>query len=536
MSTAAELLRQGRKDEIWQKYCGFIDLSLEEFMEIQERLLLEQLQVLGSCELGRKIMGDRVPTSVEEFREVVPLTTYEPYAPYLLNKREDVLPRKPYCWACTSGYSGDYERKWVPYTKEIYSKGTAYVLAAFIFGSADRQRYFLLQERDTLLYTVAPRPYLSGVIASGILDHFPLKYIPPLEEAEAMQFQERIEKGFQLALKEGIDLFYGLASVLVKIGEQFEQGAGSLDLSSLLHPRIMARLVKGLVKSKLARRAMLPKDLWPVKAIMAGGTDVLVFRDAIERYWGRRPVEMYGGTEFLLIAGQTWGNSMTFLPDMSFLEFIPEEERLKSKQDPHYQPRTVLLNEISVGGVYELVATNFHGGAFVRYRTNDLIEITALRDDELSIDIPQMVFYSRADDVIDIAGFTRLTERTVVQALQNAGIRYQGWMMAKEVREGQPGLQLYIQPSEGEFSSEEEIVEAVHQSLKDLDSHYRDLETMLELKPLRVTRLSPNTFQRYFLEKQKAGADLAHLKPPHMKPSERIIRDVLRLSAQGEKR
>ena len=535
MTTAIELLRQGRRDEIWRKYCGFIDLSLEEFMEIQEELLMEQIQLLSRCELGRKIMGDRVPTSVKEFRKVVPLTTYEPYAPYLLNKREDALPRKPYCWTCTSGRSGEYERKWVPYTKEIYTGFTAYILAAFIFGSADRRRDFLLEEGDTLLYTLAPPPYASGTAAPGVLGHFPLKYIPPLEEMEGMEFQERIEKGFQLALKGGLDLFYGLASVLVKIGEQFEQGASSLDLSSLLHPRVMARVINGLVKSKLAHRATLPRDLWSVKAIMAGGTDVALYRDDIERYWGKRPVELYGGTEFLVVALQTWGDSLTFVPDMSFLEFIPEKEHLKSKQDPDYQPCTVLLNEISAGGVYEVVATNFHGGAFVRYRPNDLIQITALRDDELGIDIPQMVFYSRADDVIDIAGFARLMERTIAQALHNAAIRGEGWMMAKEVREGQPGLRLYIELSEDELKSEEEIAEAVHQNLKDLDPPYRDLETLLELKPLRVTRLSPNTFQGYFLEKQMAGADLAHLKPPRMKPSERIIRDVLRLSAQGEK-
>lgn len=43
MATAIELLRQDRREEIWQAYCGFIDLSIEEFMTIQKELLLEQL-------------------------------------------------------------------------------------------------------------------------------------------------------------------------------------------------------------------------------------------------------------------------------------------------------------------------------------------------------------------------------------------------------------------------------------------------------------------------------------------------------------
>jgi len=37
-----ELLHQGRKEELWQMCCGFIDLGMEQFLAIQKRLLLEQ--------------------------------------------------------------------------------------------------------------------------------------------------------------------------------------------------------------------------------------------------------------------------------------------------------------------------------------------------------------------------------------------------------------------------------------------------------------------------------------------------------------
>jgi hypothetical protein len=75
MTTAAELLRQGRPEELWQLCCGFIDLSIEQFMDIQKRLLLEQITLLSKCELGRQLLGGITPTSVEEFRAKVPLTT-----------------------------------------------------------------------------------------------------------------------------------------------------------------------------------------------------------------------------------------------------------------------------------------------------------------------------------------------------------------------------------------------------------------------------------------------------------------------------
>ena len=90
MTTAVELLKQGRRDEFWQRYCGFLDLSIEEFMAIQERLLLEQLQLLADCELGRKLLGGGAPLTVSDFRRIAPLTTYRDYLPYLGEQREDV--------------------------------------------------------------------------------------------------------------------------------------------------------------------------------------------------------------------------------------------------------------------------------------------------------------------------------------------------------------------------------------------------------------------------------------------------------------
>ena len=108
MSKPIELFRQGRHEELWQMCCGFLDLSLEQFMSIQKRLLLEQIELLKNCELGRKMMRGAMPETIEEFREQVPLTTYEDYYPELPEYMDDVLPAKPIIWQHTSGRSVEY--------------------------------------------------------------------------------------------------------------------------------------------------------------------------------------------------------------------------------------------------------------------------------------------------------------------------------------------------------------------------------------------------------------------------------------------
>lgn len=527
MTTAAELLRQGRRDEVWTKYCGFLDLTTEEFIELQERLLMEQIHLLGKSKLGRRLMGDGLPSSVEEFRKTVPLTVYRDYLPLLVQGQEEILPAKPQVWARTSGRSGEYECKWAPYSRRMVKKAGEFAIAAFLLGSCSGRGDVRLAPNDTCLYTLAPPPYFTGaVVAQGLQEELQPTFIPSLEEGDNMDFEERIREGFTRALSTGIDLFYGLSSVLVKIAEQFQEGGGELEFSArMLNPRLLHRVVKGLVRSRTQGRGLLPKDLWKVKAIVAGGMDTAFFSRAIEDYWGVAPLEGYGGTELVGVALQAWNRKgMTFLPDCNFLEFIPAEEFFYSMEDPGYQPSTLTLDGIRTG-VYELVITNFHGGVFVRYRTGDLVEIVSMEDRETGVALPQMVFHARADGVIDVGGFTRLTEKAMWQALKEAQVPYIEWTMRKEYLDGRPTLHLYVELEDG--LRPQDIRSQLGDRLRDQDPGYGELETMLGLEPLVVTKVSAGAFTRYQETMRASGADLAHLKPPRVNPSEEIMKRLL---------
>lgn len=533
MTKLNELLNQGRYEELWQRCCGFIDLSLGDFMKIQKRLLLEQLALLKSCELGRYILNGTNPTTVEEFQERIPLTTYADYVPYLSERREDVLPEKPLMWAHTSGRSGEYPFKWIPISRRLYEELGAYTFATIIFGSCKQRGEITLRKHDKYLYSLAPAPYFSGINGRRMYDEGVVDFLPPLEEAEKMEFAERIRQGFKLALLEGMDIYGGISSVLVSIGERFSQGGGNIDIKPFLRkPKALFRLTRGVVKSKLARRPLLPKDIWSLKGIMVGGTDSTVFKEKVRDMWGRYPLEGYGCTEATMIAMQTWDyQGMTFIPNLNFFEFIPERESLKLKENPAYQPETLLLNEVKAGENYELVITNLLGGALVRYRIGDLIKITSLHNEQLNIDIPQMVFYSRADSLLDIAGFTRLTESIIWRAIEGSGVAYKDWTIRKETKE-KPKLHLYIELKENGHRREEDVALSIHQQLKKLDASYADLEAFLGLQPLEVTLLSDSAFQAYTLKQQAAGADLAHLKIPHINPSDSMLAFLINGSRQ----
>jgi hypothetical protein len=531
MTRPIDLLRQGRKEELWQMCCGFLYLNLEQFMAIQKRLLLEEIELLKNSELGRRVMRGAMPETVEEFREQVPLTTYADYLPELVEKREDLLPTKPAMWVHTVGRIGEYNFKWTPLSERFLYEFERVAGGVGLLSTCNRQGDFLAKGHLRLLATMGSPDYGSGIVAYLVKQTLDCDIFPG--NGVEMTFQEKMEAGFKEALSQGLDTLGGVSSVLAYVGEVFKQRIINVDANFLLsQPRASVRLMTGLIKSKLAGRPMLPKDIWSLKAIIGGGADSATFANRVKELWGREVLEIYIGTEGGIYATQTWDHEgMTFIPNLDFFEFIPEREWFKWQLDHSYQPKTILLDEVQAGEKYEIVITNFHGGAFVRYRVGDLIEITSLRNEKLGIDIPQMMFHSRADDFVDVASLGRLTERVIRQAMENTDIPYVDWVTRKEIIDDKPVLHFYLELGDGYIASEKSLATAIREQFKKLDRKHRcnlynfvgDMETTLGLKPVEVTLLPQGAFSSYYTRRQSEGAAVESLKPPHVNPSDEVL-------------
>jgi hypothetical protein len=532
MLKAGDLLRQGRTEELWNMACGYLRLSLDEFMAVQHRLMTEQLRLLNECDIGRRLFKDTRPETVDEFRRVAPLTEFTDYAPELTERREAALPAPPVQWVHTSGRSGEYQFKWLPMTADFQRQlslicyGIGVLSSARFWGDADH-----LPTTPRMIYAVAPRPYVSGALAAGIALQTPVRYIPPLEVAETMPFEERIRLAFREALESGFDYFFGMSLVLATIGTRFTESSSLSSLLPLLkRPRTAARALKAALKSRLARRPLLPRDLWRVRGIVTSGLDSFVYRKVIKEQWGRYPLDIYSGTEGGVYATQAWDyGSMTFIPNLNFLEFIPEDEVMKYQMDTSYKPRTVLLDEVRPGESYEIVITNFHGGSLVRYRPGDMVKITALDNSPLGIMLPQMEFDQRVDGTIDF-NIIRLSEKSIWSALEELGVPYEEWIAYKAP--GNQSLSLFIEPKSGHTLDERALGDAVCRVLvrsEDTtgdDPLVEDTRNMVGFD-VNVTLLAPGTFSRYSAGRQAEGADLAHLKPPHVNPTERVLATLL---------
>jgi hypothetical protein len=282
--------------------------------------------------------------------------------------------------------------------------------------------------------------------------------------------------------------------------------------------KTIIKLMRGMLIAKAQHRNILPRDIWKLKGVMAGGTDTDIYRERVAHYWGREPLEGYASTEGGMQSLQAWNyKGMTLFPDVDFYEFIPFEEHLKSKADPSYQPKTILTDEL-VPGIYELVFTNLLGGVVMRYRIGDLITIESIGDEEIGCELPQFRFYSRADDLIDLGNMIRFTEKSIWQTIEAAGIENVDWTARKEAKDGKPVFHLYIEFKPGHEVNVKDAQARIEEKMIEFHPDYVGLREILGENNFELSALPSGAFNHYIETRKAEGADLAHLKPPHMQP------------------
>jgi len=161
--------------------------------------------------------------------------------------------------------------------------------------------------------------------------------------------------------------------------------------------------------------------------------------------------------------------------------------------------------------------------------------VISLEDEELGSPLPQLRFYSRADDVIDLGNLVRLTENDIWRAIEATGVKYQDWTARKEFNDDVIYLHVYLEPKPSESIAIEDLKKHLALELSKVSSEFDGLEDILGRNPLKISLLSPGSFDAYMKQKQLEGADLAHIKPPHMQPSDQIMNRLIEFKGSFSK-
>lgn len=497
-------LKNYQHSDIYNEYCGFLDLSLDDYMKIQRRLLLEQMDLWCNCKLGQNILKGQNPKTVEEFRQMVPLTKYSDYADILLNKQEKYLPQKPTVWIETTWLGGTNPIKRAPYTSSMQEVFKNNMIACLILASSKSRNDIKIKSNDSCLYGVASLPYCTGLLPLLIQDELTLNVLPPVEEAKNMSFKERNVEGFKLGMKQGLDIFFALSSVAYYISMALNDASKSKQSHSIkgIKPNMLIKILKAKYTAKKENRTLVPKDLFDMKALITTGTDSRYYKRDLERLWGVKPLEIFAGTEPTCIATENFSrNGLYFFPDACFYEFIPEDEMYKRLEDPKYIPQTYLMDELVENGVYEIVVTVFKGGAFARYLVGDVFRCIEYGCKEDKIQLPRFEYVDRNPDVIDIAGFTRIGQKTIDEVIELSKLSISDYCACKQYKNNRPFMHLIVEMDANSLNvaavSKQLLKEHLQVYFTYFDNDYKDLQKMLGIDPLKITIVKCGTFKKY---------------------------------------
>ncbi|XP_060566808.1 uncharacterized protein LOC132725644 [Ruditapes philippinarum] len=387
----------------------------------QEKVL-KQILTQNKDTLFSKDHGLENVTSVESFREKMPLTTYDEYRKYAEMIREDgaedvLFPGKAFFIALTSGTTSG-KSKAFPKNPKAKWKVAPWLLIMhykmiFATGNNFLSKWLYVKVIPKVITTKSGLE--SGPISAVTYKiNFPFSVIPSAlvhTEYESLY----IHLAFSL-IEDNVLCFstmvsstaLSMFSILERDWETLCNDVENGTLSEHLNIPISERTrLNSLMKARPKRAALLRKEfakgfqdivsrIWPAcPCLLALKTGVFETAANIvqEKYLGKLPIVslVHIGTETFYGANinpmaEPDVRYVPLLP-VNFFEFLPAEEYGEKT------PSTVLAHQVEVGKMYEIVITTFDG--LCRYRTEDVVKITGFHQTT-----PMYKFMYRAGDIL----------------------------------------------------------------------------------------------------------------------------------------
>ncbi|MEM9905536.1 MAG: GH3 auxin-responsive promoter family protein [Cyanobacteria bacterium P01_D01_bin.44] len=407
---------------------------------IQGQFLQTLLRHHQDTELGQVLKLSKI-TTVEQFRQQVPVWPYRNYAPYFertaAGEPNVVTPDPVQYLNLSSGSTG--AQKLIPVTARSQRAGAYANQIAMGFGLSRAQQQRLSVGKLMMTACANPLGVTRGGIPYGHVSGNHLRnsqswlyrqiFVHPFETLRVSNAAARNYVCLLFALRDrnlGV-IAATFPMVALQLGRYLDTYAESLieDLASgeisediKLAPDLRHQLsqlfksapqrAKELAQIYQAQGSLRPKHAWPHLAFLItarGGPSDFYF-ERFGDYFGDLPV--FGGT--YASSEAVFGSYIDFDADgtllaieSNFYEFVPINQW---ETDP---PQTLLPHEVKIGEFYRILVTNYSG--FYRYDIGDVVEVLGFRQQ-----VPLITFrYRRGGTLSAISEKT--TEHHVTQAV-----------------------------------------------------------------------------------------------------------------------
>ena len=526
-----------------------IDHYTKDPMKAQNALLQKVLRRNRTCEYGKKYDFQSVHT-MDEYRERVPLTRYEDYAPYverMMHGEKNLIYSGLNVRYCTS--SGSVGKpKVLPKGLNDLWKMQCIGFSCSVATAAHhlkKQGKRLPPQMGPLALILTGHPAEDGKKCNGagqvpldnlrsIIPFFsttPVSLMYP--EHEELLDTSYLQLRFALENRKVSYLGSMVITLLTTMFEYLEEHwqmlcddieQGIIDPSVRITPELRMKYSKKF-KPNPERAAELRREfekgfddpvaprIWPRLTWAYGmvSSTLKVYVDKLRRYIGPDiPLHNMGyaaAEGYFAMPTELDVTDYVLLPHCIFFEFIPVSDDPDAEEE---NPRTLLLSELEVGKQYEVVVTNFSG--LYRYRMDDVVQVTRMYQQT-----PQVEFLYRRNLGVNIANEKTTTEMTDAAAAQTAkitGTEFVGYSFCPDYSSTPVRYCMLVETKQPvDEQTRQQMIETLDESLKGINEKYFKYRRWGMLNRPEVLLLEENAYAQYREMLRQSGVVLNQIKP-----------------------
>ncbi len=486
-----------------------VEAFMTEPYQVQDRWFRYLIQK-GSQTLWGKTYGYEPDMSLDQFRERVPISTYEELYPWIeraLEHEHHVLwPGKLNWFAKSSGTTND-KSKYIPVTEETLEDchfKAGQDLIALYLQSYPQSKLFT-GKALSIGGTHSPHPKSSkircGDVSAVMLENLPVFYeimrTPSKSVALMADWEEKIEAMAKEVMYEDVTSIAGVPTwTLVLINYMFD---------------------------KIGSKSRNLREIWPnLELFLHGGVNFEPYRSQFEQMipnGGMNYLDVYNASEGFFAAQYDLSRSdlLLMLDYGIFYEFIPIDELDRD------HPKTHSIHEVELGKQYALVISTNSG--LWRYQVGDTVVFTGKQPFTLKVTGRTKHFINTFGEELMVenaeAGITAACEATGASVVNyTAGpIYFEG---------NSKGGHEWLVEFEQMPDSLPHFVEVLDRCLQELNSDYEAKRSGdLALLAPTLHALPSGSFLRWMKQRGKLGGQ--H-KVPRLANNRRYLEEIMSLS------
>ena len=493
---------------VMQKRIHQIELFIKYPHEVQEEIFKKLIQTARYTEFGKQFDFSSIQT-YEQFRERVPIHTYEktfPYIDRLMKGEQNILWPSEIKWFSKSSGTTNARSKFIPVSQEslddCHFKGGKDLLSIYVNNYPETKLFdgkglavggsHQINELDPSASSY------YGDVSAVIMQNLPpwAQFIrtPSLETALMGNWEEKIEKLARETIKENVTNIAGV-------------------------PTWTVLLIQRVTDIAMKKNIL---EVWPnLEVFFHGAVAFAPYRTLFQsiipsdkmRYW-----ETYNASEgFFGIQDQRGSEALLLMLDYGiFYEFIPMEELEKEN------PKAVPLHDVELDKNYAMVISTNSG--LWRYNIGDTIKFTSKFPYRIKISGRTKHFMNAFGEEIIVEN----AETAIARACEITGAVIDNFTAAPVyLKEGKKGRHEWIVEFKVPPTDPDQFARILDETLRSINSDYDAKRAHnLALDEPKVHSAGEGTFYNWMKRRGKLGGQN---KVPRLANSREYVDEILKL-------